>query len=58
MIPRGNTVSSTIYIVWDYEEIYPFFGNFLSDRTFQIHLGTILSDEIFHQEEGVPQGAI
>ena len=35
-----------------------FIGNFLSNRTFQIHLGTILSDKIFHQEEGVPQGAI
>ena len=35
-----------------------FIGNFLYDRTFQIHLGTILSDKIFHQEEGVPQGAI
>ena len=35
-----------------------FIGIFLSDRTFQIHLGTILSDKIFHQEEGVPQGAI
>ena len=35
-----------------------FIGNFLSDRTFQIYLGTILSDKIFHQEEGVPQGAI
>ena len=34
-----------------------FIGNFLSDRTFQVHLGTILSD-VFHQEEGVPQGAI
>ena len=34
-----------------------FIGNFLSDRTFQINLGTILSDKIFHQE-GVPQGAI
>ena len=34
-----------------------FIGNFLTDRTFQIHLGTILSDE-FNQEEGVPQGAI
>ena len=34
-----------------------FIGNFLSDRTFQIHLGTILSD-LFHQEEGVPQGTI
>ena len=33
-----------------------FIGNFLIDRTFQIHLGTILSD-LFHQEEGVPQGA-
>ena len=33
-------------------------SNFLSDRTFQIHLGTILSDKIIHQEEGVPQGAI
>ena len=29
-----------------------FIGNFLSDRTFQVHLGTILSD-VFHQEEGV-----
>ena len=34
-----------------------FIGNFLTDRTFQIHLGTILSD-VFYQEEGVPQGAI
>ena len=34
-----------------------FIGNFLSDRIFQIHLGTILSDKIFHQE-GVPQGGI
>ena len=34
-----------------------FIDNFLTDRTFQIHLGTILSD-VFHQEEGVPQGAI
>ena len=59
MIPRGNTVSSKIYIVWDYEKIYPFLLTiFLSDRTFQIHLGTILSDKIFHQEEGVPQGTI
>ena len=32
-----------------------FIVNFLSDRTF--HLGTILSDKIFHQE-GVQQGAI
>ena len=35
-----------------------FIGNFLSDRTFQIHLGTILSDKMFHQEECVPQVAI
>ena len=35
-----------------------FIGNVLSDRTFQVHLGTILSDKIFHQEEGVPQGAV
>ena len=34
-----------------------FIGNFLTDRTFQIHLETILSD-VFHQEEGVPRGAI
>ena len=34
-----------------------FIGNFLSDRTFQIHLGAILPDEIFHQE-GVPRGAL
>ena len=33
-----------------------FIGNFLIDRTFQIHLGTILSD-VCH-EGGVPQGAI
>ena len=31
-----------------------FVGNFLTDRTFQVHLGTILSN-VFHQE-GVPQG--
>ena len=35
-----------------------FIGIFLSDRTFQIHLGTILSDKKIHREEGVPQGAI
>ena len=35
-----------------------FIGNFLSDRSFQVELGTILSDKIFHQEEGVPQGSI
>ena len=35
-----------------------FIGKFLSDPTFQVHLGTILSDKIFHQEEVVPQGAI
>ena len=58
-IPRGNTVSAKMYIAWDYKEIYPFLlAIFLSDRTFQIRLGTILSDKIFHQEEGVPQGAI
>ena len=34
-----------------------FIGNFLSDTNFQVHVGTILSDKIFHQE-GVPQGAI
>ena len=34
-----------------------FIGNFLTDITFQIYLGSILSD-VFHQEEGVPQGAI
>ena len=35
-----------------------FIGNFLSDRTFQILLGTTLSSNIYEQEEGVPQGAI
>ena len=34
-----------------------FIGNFFSDRTFQVHIGTIMSDKIFHQES-VPQGAI
>ena len=34
-----------------------FIGNSLSDKTFQIQLGAILSDKIFRQE-GVPQGAI
>ena len=44
-------------MIWAYEGICPFFiGDFLTDRTFQIHLGTILSDA-FHPE-GVPQGAI
>ena len=35
-----------------------FIANFLSDGTFQIHLGTNLSNKIFHEEEGVPQGVI
>ena len=35
-----------------------FIGKFLFDRTFRIHSGTILSDKTFHQEEGVPQGAV
>ena len=35
-----------------------FIGFFLTDITSQVHPGTILSDTIFHQEEGVPQGAI
>ena len=34
-----------------------FIGHFLSDKTFQIHSGTVLSDKIFHQED-VPQAAI
>ena len=38
------------------EETSMFYWYFLSDRTFQIHLGTILSDKTFHQEDGVPQG--
>ena len=56
MIPRGNTVSSTTCIVWDYEEIYPFLLAIFYPT--ELHLGSILSDKIFHQEEGVPQGAI
>ena len=35
-----------------------FIQNFLSDRTFQILLGTTITLEKFSQEEGVPQGAI
>ena len=35
-----------------------FVGIFSSDRTFQIHLGTTLSDKTFHREESVPQCAI
>ena len=35
-----------------------FIQNFLTDRTFQILLGTTISPEIYSQEEGVPQGAI
>ena len=50
-------VSSKICIVWDNGEIYPFNRQFFIPHNFQIHLGTILSDKIFHQEEGVPQGA-
>ena len=34
-----------------------FISNFLSDRSFQVLLGSTVSD-IFYQEEGVPQGAI
>ena len=40
------------------ENMFIFIDNFWSDRTFQVHLGTIMSGKIFHQEEGVPQGAI
>ena len=51
-------VSNKTYMIWANEGSCPFFiGNFLTNRTFQIHLGTILSD-VFHQEEGVPQGVI
>ena len=35
-----------------------FIQNFLSERTFQILLGTTISPDTFTQEEGVPQGAI
>ena len=31
-----------------------FIENFLSDKTYRVHLVTIWSDKIFHQEEGVP----
>ena len=56
MIPRGNTVSFK-HNMGLRENLPIFIGNFLSDRTFQVNLGTILSDKIFH-EEGVSQGAI
>ena len=50
-------VSNKSYMIWASGGNLPIFiGNFLTDKTFQIHLGTILSD-VFHQE-GVPQGAI
>ena len=35
-----------------------FIGKFVTNQTFEIHLGTILSDKTFHQEEGGPHGAI
>ena len=35
-----------------------FIQNFLTERTFQILLCTTLTDKVFPQEEGVPQGAI
>ena len=55
MIPRGNMVSSQDLHGMGLRGNLPIFiGNSLSDRTFKIHLGTILSDKIFHQEEGVP----
>ena len=45
-------------MTWAYVGLCPFLlETFLSDRTFQVHFGTILSD-VFHQEEGVPRGAI
>ena len=56
MIPRGNTVSFK-HSMGLRENLPIFIGNFLSDRTFQVNLGTILSDKIFH-EEGVSHGAI
>ena len=37
---------------------FHFIGKFLSDWTFQIHLGPIMSDKTFHQQEDFPQGAI
>ena len=42
-------------LTWEFAHFY---RQLLSDRTFHVHLGTILSDKILHQEEGVPQGAI
>ena len=39
-------------------EFAHFYCQLLSDRTFQVHLGTILSDKIFYHEKGVPRGAI
>ena len=35
-----------------------FIPSVFSDILFKVHLGTILSDNVFHQEEGVPYGAI
>ena len=58
MILHGSMISYKIYMTWIYVGIFPFFGNFLSDRTFQVHLGTILSDKTFLHEEDVPHGAI
>ena len=34
-----------------------FISNFLSDRSFNVRIGSTLSD-IFNQEQGVPQGSI
>ena len=59
MIPRGEYgILQDLHSMGLWGNLPIFIGNFSSDRTFQIHLGTILSDKIFHQEEGVPQGAI
>ena len=50
-------VSSKIYIAWDYEEIFPFYWHFLIRQNFSNSF-RYYSDKIFHQEGGVPQGAI
>ena len=50
-------ISIKTYMTWAYGGFAHFIGNFLTERTFQIHLETILSDAP-HQDEGVPRGAI
>ena len=56
MTPPGSTAYNKTYMNLVFE-VDCFISSFLSDRLFQVKIGSTLSD--FHvQENGVPQGSI